>query len=138
MKHAAVGLSLFFVLGLTAPGFAQELKVAGTSVSVSAPGAAMATLTVVGPGGFEMQTFSKSGAAMLRLGSDGKLEDGTYTYEFTAATSEMVPNTNKLNNGRGQEPAMMHASMTKSGTFTVEKGRIIETPASGSESDKDG
>jgi hypothetical protein len=114
--------------------------VLGSAVGISLPGAANATLTITGPDGFYRQTFSRSGSVALQLGAAGRLPDGIYNYEVTAATGQKVPNRNTLDNGRGQEPAMVAVGVTRSGTFLVKNGAIVQTPATleGASGDRDG
>lgn len=104
---------------------AQTLRISGTAVGVSFPGASAATFSVTGPDGFQMRATSKSGNVGLQLGAAGPLVDGLYRYEATAAGGEMTKNTGTLDNGRGQEPGMVHVGLTASGTFRVERGRIV-------------
>ena len=137
MKRAALGLSACLALSLLTPGFAQDLKVSGTSVGITIPGTANSTLTVAGPQGFYMQNSSRSGSVALRLGAAGRLPDGTYKYEITAATGETTVNRNTLDNGRGVEPPVVYVGITKSGTFAVKGGAII-LPNESDDNDSDG
>ncbi|MGH6926328.1 MAG: hypothetical protein ACRED5_21575, partial [Propylenella sp.] len=108
MNRSAVLLSaICLALAVGGSGSAQELRVLGSAVSVSIPGTGSSTLTVTGPDGFYRQTFSRGGSVALQLGAAGRLPDGIYNYEVTAATGQKVPNRNTLDNGRGQEPAMV-------------------------------
>ena len=140
MNRATLALSACLALGIVSPVLAQNLTVMGSSVGVSLAGAGYSTLTVTGPDGFHMQTFSRGGSVALQLGAAGRLPDGIYNYEVTAAAGQKVPNRNTLDNGRGKEPAMVNVGVTRSGTFLVKNGAIMQPSAnqSNSQGDKDG
>jgi hypothetical protein len=126
MKFAAVFLSAGLVLGSAGSGLAQDLRVLGNAVGIAIPGTTNATLRVSGPNGFYMQTFSRSGSVALQLGAAGRLPDGLYHYEVTAATAQRVPNPNRLlNSGRMNEPAMVNVGTSRFGTFNVKNGAIV-------------
>jgi hypothetical protein len=73
-----------------------------------------------------MQTFSRSGSVALQLGAAGRLPDGLYHYEVTAATAQKVANPNRLmNSGRMNEPAMVNVGTSRFGTFNVKNGAIV-------------
>ena len=148
MRRNTLGLSLCVLLGLGTPSFALDLHIAGNSVAVSLPSAGHSTLTVSGPDGFHREAFSNGGSVALQLGAGGKLADGIYNYEVTAATGERTPNPNQdQNNGRTAEPPVVYVGVTESGTFTVENGVIVQAPkapagapgnSTGTSGDRDG
>ena len=136
MKRVTFGLSMCLVLGLGSAGLAQELTVSGTTVSISLPGAALATLNVIGPEGFHMEGASKTGSVSLKLGALGRLPDGAYDYHAAGATAEKASNRYALDNGRGSEPSMISAGVVASGTFFVKDG-AIHLPQKASDKDGD-
>jgi len=84
------------------------------------------TLRVVGPNGYSASEFSKRDIPALDLSKYGKLTDGNYTYEMTAASGNKVEVQSTLDNGRGLKgPKMVEESIVVSGSFTVRDGAIV-------------
>ena len=60
------------------------------------------TLVVAGPGGYRASKFVKSGPPQMNLARHGKVRDGRYSYEMSAALeNEFVDEDDQLDNGRG-------------------------------------
>jgi hypothetical protein len=130
MKAGTLALTIGLSLGLTAPGVAQTLSVSGGTLDVKLAGTRNATLTVTGPNDYYRQTFSPDKNIALNLAGLGRLADGIYTYEITAATGQTKPVTAGLDNGRGAlEPSVQNVGVTVAGTFQVKNGAIVVTPA---------
>ena len=132
MKAAAFGLAACLGVSLSGACPADELvaaeQVGGTSVGFVLKGAySNATLTVAGPGNFYAQTFSRGGAVALNLTQFGALPDGTYNYQLTAAGSAVAAAKGGLDDGRGDARKFtMQTPMSKSGTFNVKGGKIVD------------
>jgi len=87
-------------------------------------GLSNATLVVVAPNGRITSIQAASGTPVYEL-ERGAVQDGTYRYELSAATSEREEIVNPADNGRG-EPATSRAKpFTMTGSFTVTRGAII-------------
>jgi hypothetical protein len=126
MRFASALLGVGLVAAATGYSVAQDLRVLGSAVGMAIPGTTNATLRVSGPNGFYMQTFSRSGSVALQLGAAGRLPDGLYHYEVTAATAQRVPNPNRMmGSGRADEPAMVSVGTLRFGTFNVKNGAIV-------------
>ena len=83
------------------------------------------TLRVTGPNGYNASTYSKKGVPSLDLAGHGKLNDGTYRYEITAASGETVDMDTGLDNGRGDnERKTIQKGISVSGGFEVAEGKI--------------
>jgi hypothetical protein len=117
-------------------------QVGGTSVGFVLKGAySNATLTVAGPGDFQARAFSRGGAVALDLKQFGALPDGTYNYQLTAASSGTMQVGRGLDDGRGSaRKAAAHTAATKSGTFNVKGGKIVDygVPTQARRRDHDG
>ncbi len=100
------------------------------------------TVVVAGPNRFRAKAFSAKGAPVLELRKFGKVSDGLYKYEITAASRDKISLVNeKLNNGRGLKARKsVSRGVSTSGSFRIVKGRIAAedpTPESKRESDRD-
>ena len=84
------------------------------------------TLSIAGPNNFSATAFSKSGAPSIDLRRFGSVEDGTYTYQLTAATDEKVKSRARIDNGRDQASAEPLKGVSTSGTFNVKDGVIVK------------
>ena len=87
------------------------------------------TLMISGPADYYAEVFSRSGIPEISLGKHGKVVDGFFNYQMTAATSQVVEIVNRrLNNGRedilGKVPSKRNVGAALSGTFCVEDGKI--------------
>jgi hypothetical protein len=82
------------------------------------------TLNVVGPGGYAASASSKSGLPSLDLSKFGRVADGQYTYQLSAATGQVDTSTALLNNGRAKN-VRGRRSDGLSGVFLVKGGSIV-------------
>lgn len=115
--------------GIAGVAVAQDIS---ASISASGIGVASgkrlnnATIAIVGPNGFHLEQYSKSGNASMSLGGVSGLPDGWYNYEITAATGETVTDLSGLDNGRGPNaPKTMSKGTSSSGSFLVSNGKIV-------------
>ncbi len=101
----------------------------GSEVSFSLGGAySNSMLTISGPDGFIIRTFSKTGNPAVDLIKAKANVDGVYTYEITAASSETVTIRNPQNNGRGgADRGTMKRGVSATGSFVVKGGMIVDT-----------
>ncbi|PWV99111.1 hypothetical protein DFR52_104403 [Hoeflea marina] len=85
------------------------------------------TLTVTGPDGYLASAYAEKSAPSLDLGGSGKLADGQYHYQLTAADPSVMMKQVQLDNGRDKPaPDSVPASVTMSGVFTIRDGAIIK------------
>jgi hypothetical protein len=99
------------------------------------------TVTVVGPWNYHAEAFAKKGVPPIELERYGKVLDGLYHYELTAASSgKLVEVRPGLNNGRGQAPrTRQYQAAELTGSFRVEDGKILprdDTPEEESKPDQ--
>ena len=133
MKSVALGMAAAVVLALASAGLADDLKAeqkfSDTTIGFDLTGAYNnVTLSVVGPGDFHATAFSKTGAPSIDLRRSGAVEDGTYTYQLTAATDEKVKVRTRNDNGRDSATAREpQKGVAASGTFQVKDGAIVKT-----------
>ena len=136
MKSAAFGLATVLALGLSNPSLADDLaaaeQFADQSVGFLLKAAfANATLSVTGPNGFHASSYSKAGAVAIDLSKFGPLPDGTYNYEVTASSRELITVKAPVdNNGRERAREEQAVPVSMSGTFQVKDGTIVK-PSSG-------
>lgn len=127
-RGALLGAATLLSAALAGPGFAAQERFAGDVVQVFLDGKVHnTTLSVAGPGGFYAEAYAKKGVPMIKLSRYGKVDDGVYRWQVTAATSEMVDvRSNGLNNGRAASaPTRMNKGTSESGMFRVENGAIL-------------
>jgi len=132
MKTSAIGLAAGLALALSSACLADDLKAeqkfTETGVGFDLQGSySNATLTIAGPHDFHASAFAKTGAPSIDLRRFGAVEDGTYTYQLTAATDEKVKVRTRLDDGR--DPRTMTEplkSVATSGTFHVKDGMIVK------------
>jgi hypothetical protein len=144
MKASARGLVTALALTLSGACLADDLKAeqkfGDTTVGFDLAGQySNLTLTVAGPSDFHASAFSNSGAPTIDLSRFGAVEDGTYTYQLTAATPERVKSKRRLDDGRdahATREAQMGVAM--SGAFRVKDGAIVKlAPKKTSDSKRD-
>ena len=84
------------------------------------------TLKVSGPKGYHASEFIKNGSPKLNLTKHGKVRDGLYKYEITAALeNEFVELNNTLDNGRGDNAKdKLNKSVYQNGKFHIVDGEI--------------
>ncbi len=104
-------------------------KFSASSLGFEMQGASSAmrnvTLTVTGPNGYNASAFSSKGVPAIDLSSFGKLRNGMYRYQITAASEETVEMEPGLDNGRGDDDSnAMFKSVAMSGVFHVNGGAI--------------
>ncbi len=84
------------------------------------------TLRVAGPNGYTASAFSKRDVPSIELSKYGKLTDGVYQYEMTAASGEKIEIQSDLDDGRGgKSPKVIYKSIAVAGSFIVRDGKII-------------
>jgi hypothetical protein len=131
MTSAALGFAAGLTLCLAVDCLAEDMKVreqfAGTVVGFELGGAYdNVTLTITGPSDVDARVFSKRGAPSFDLRSIAPIQDGTYTYQLTAATQERTKRRNPLDNGRDRPAAgEERTAVATSGTFHVRNGVIV-------------
>ncbi len=109
MKTTILCLATCAAIGISSACLAHHMvsaeKLGGTKVGFLLKDLlGNATLTVSGPDSYHASAFSKSGALAIDLGESGRVEDGLYTYQITAATADLATVRTPLNNGRDKEP----------------------------------
>lgn len=83
------------------------------------------TVTIIGPNGYHANVFSKRNLPALKLPNYGKMLDGSYQYEITAASGETVEIQSQLDNGRGKnERNVLQRTIVVTGSFEVADGVI--------------
>ena len=100
----------------------------GTRVAFK-PGAkySNATLIVTGPADYQAEVFNRASLPSLDLRKYGKLVDGYFHYQLTAATDKKVEILNPgLNNGRDDIPGTKMLGANLSGVFCVKDGVIVK------------
>ncbi len=100
----------------------------GTRVSFK-PGArySNATLIITGPADYQAEVFNRSTLPSLDLRKYGKVVDGYFRYQLTAATDQKVEILNPgLNNGRDDIPGAKMLGANLSGVFCVKDGVIVK------------
>ncbi len=134
-----------FALSLTLAGAALaapdiEARVQPTSISFAGgQNYTNAVLTVTGPDGYVKEESALRGLPIFRLQTAGRLVDGYYQFALSAATDEVIPLRNKMDNGRGAGARTTeYRAFNMSGAFRVEKGLIVpvdETAGEGGDVD---
>ena len=85
------------------------------------------TLSISGPNGFSVSAQSERTAPVINLRKFGKVEDGRYSYQLTAATSKRIAVRTQLDNGRGDSAKNeLYAGVGTSGSFLVKDGVIYQ------------
>ncbi len=81
-------------------------------------------ITVTGPRDFSKRQEYSKGALDLQT---NELDDGNYNYEIVAVTSNKIPlRKDRLDNGRGEkERDYVYESVTQSGNFRIQNGKIV-------------
>lgn len=124
--------AIAFGIAFTATATAQDLKAAnrfaGAKLGFDLQGDyTNVTLTVTGPEGFATTAFSEKAAPVLDLAKAGRLPDGEYRYQLSAADTKTMVRQMPLDNGReGKAPDQMPASVAMSGVFSVKGGKVVE------------
>ena len=87
------------------------------------------TLRVAGPDGYQGEVYSARVLPTLRLEDHGRVPDGLYTYELTAATQERAVVASPRPSGSDGRPASAgvgFVGVSQNGSFRVADGRIVE------------
>jgi hypothetical protein len=143
MKSAPFAIAAALALAFASAGLADDLKAeqksGDTTIGFDLKGDySNVTLSVVGPGGFHASAFSRSGAPSIDLRRHGAVEDGTYTYQLTAATGEKVKVRTRSDDGRASGMAREpYKGVAMSGTFQVKDGAIVKASAPLGDSKRD-
>ncbi len=122
--------------GLITPVFSAEERFSGDVVQVVLAGQVHnTTLSIAGPGGYYAQAFAKAGSPMIKLSQHGKVADGIYIWQVTAATDEMIEVRDEgLRSGSTNNSGYRRASQgmitinkgtAESGSFRVQNGAIL-------------
>jgi hypothetical protein len=103
------------LLGAASAPLAQQLP----------PGGAYSNgvLTVLGANGFAASVHSRAG--LPALANFGRLPDGDYTYQLSAATNQVVKASSAETNGRRRAALGLRKGAAASGTFRVVGGAIV-------------
>jgi hypothetical protein len=142
MKLAAFGLAACFAVGISSTCWAQGLnatqKFTDTEVVFDITGPySNLMLTVSGPNGLNASAHHRTGSPVIDLRKLGKIDDGEYLYQLTAAIDEKVPDRSGLDNGRDGGPtASRLKSVSTSGQFQVKGGTIVKLDPSAREDAK--
>ena len=117
---------------------AQEIKISDNSIAFDLQELGNAVLTVSGPNDYQASAFAKAGEIVIRLDGEGKLEDGVYTYELTAASQETKRIRNPIDNGRGDDQrGEVRIGVRVSGAFPVLDGKAMPPQEADPRSDQD-
>lgn len=107
--------------GLMSPAFSAEELYYGDVVQIVLTGPVHNTmLSIAGPGDYYAQAYAEAGIPIIQLSEYGKVVDGTYIWEVTAATDELIEVQD-----RGLRGALRSRSSERgnsSGTVTINKG----------------
>jgi hypothetical protein len=137
----AASLSIFLAGACQADDMVAAEQVAGTTIGFVLKGSySNATLSVAGPNDFQASTFARGGAVVLELSKFGALADGTYNYQLTAAAGGIARVSTGGENGRSSTAkGVAQRAATKSGTFNIKSGKIIDygVPAQAGNRDRD-
>jgi hypothetical protein len=133
MKVAGFGAAAFVVATMAAvssPSKAAELRFeerfTKTKVGfVLLDDYSRGTLTVTGPNGFHVIVYSERAAPSIELERLGRLDDGIYTYQLTAASAGLMRIRTPLDDGRDGAVADSRETVAASGSFAVSRGVIV-------------
>ena len=132
MRFTSLGLAACLAAGVSSACPAQDLKaterLAGTQIGFD-PGASYSnyTLSVSGPNGFSASVSSSTGTPTIDLRRFGAFDDGTYSYQLTAASDEKIAMRTPLDNGRsGRAADSKLKAVALSGQFLVKGGTIVK------------
>lgn len=139
-KLRLAATAAFVAAGLMTPAFAADEHYSGDSVQITPTGKVFnVTLSIAGPGDFYAQSFAKSGTPTITLSKHGPVFDGTYIWQVTAATDELIEVRDKgMRSARAAgstqsfgfrraSPGMItiNKGMAESGSFRVANGTIL-------------
>ena len=138
MKPTAIGLAASLAIGLSTACWAEDMvasqQSSGTKIAfLLKDNFSSATMTISGPNGFFAHAFAKNGAIAVDLRRFGAIDDGTFTYQVTAAANDKIRIRTPLDNGRDRIVTERPRSASMSGTFSVVRGEIVATDATKTE-----
>ncbi len=121
---------------LDTPTISAEERFSGDVVQVVPDGQVFnTTLSIAGPNGYYAQAYAKAGTPMIKLSQHGKVADGIYIWQVTAATDEMIEVPDEgLRSGSSNSsgylstsPGMIRVNKgtAESGSFRVQNGSIL-------------
>jgi hypothetical protein len=142
MKSSRLGMAAMALMlssGCLADDLKAEQKFSESSVGFDLNGSySNVTLTIAGPNDFHASAFSANAAPTIDLRRFGSLEDGTYTYQLTAATPEKAKVRTRLDDGRDSHMAKEpQKSVATSGAFRVKDGAIVKSAPASTTSKRD-
>ncbi len=122
--------------GLITPALSAEERFSGDVVQVLLDGKVHnTTLSIAGPGGYYAQAYAKAGMPMIKLSRHGKVADGIYIWQVTAATEDLIEVRDKgLRSDRSNSSGYLSASpgmirinkgTAESGSFRIQNGSIL-------------
>ncbi len=126
----------FLATTLITPALSAEERFSGDVVQVVLDGQVYnTTLSVAGPNGYYAEAYSKAGSPMIKLSQHGKVADGLYIWQVTAATDELIevhdkglPSDSSNSSGyRRASPGIItiNKGTAESGSFRVQNGSIL-------------
>ncbi len=121
---------------LATPALSAEERFSGDVVQVVLAGQVFnTTLSIAGPGGYYAQAYAKAGTPMIKLSQHGKVADGVYIWQVSAATDELIEVRDKgLRSERSKSSGYLSASpgmirinkgTAESGSFRIQNGAIL-------------
>jgi hypothetical protein len=127
LKLISLAMTASFALAGALSAQEVEERIQNGALSFSGGnGFTNAMLKITGPGEFEAEQTASRGLPVFRAKNSGRLLDGMYQYELSAATDEKVKIKKPVDNGRGS--ATRDYTMKpfhKYGAFLVKKGTIV-------------
>lgn len=134
MKPAMAVAAACLAAGLASAARADDLtmdrKLAGSEMSFQTKGAYHDyTLSIAGPNNFHTVLTAKDRIPNVDLRRLGATQDGTYTYQLTAATDERIDSRDNADNGRDARARAPLKSVASSGSFRVQGGEIVKSDA---------
>jgi len=119
-------------MGLMNPAFSAEEEYYRDVVQIVFAGPVHnTTLSIVGPGDYYAQAYTEAGIPVIQLSEYGKVVDGTYIWQVTAATDELIEVQDDGLRSRSTEHGNSSGTMTinkgtaESGSFRVQNGVIL-------------
>ena len=113
------------------PAFSAEEQYFGDVVQIVLDGPVHnTTLSIVGPGDYYAQAYAEAGIPIIQLSEHGKVVEGTYIWQVTAATDELIEVPARDSSGT----MTINKGTAERGSFRVQNGVIL--PKSKSVEDK--
>ncbi len=128
MLHTTLALGLGLTLLAAPAALAQDVEVrlqAGSLSFTGGQGYTNAVLQITGPDDFETEETASRGLPVFRV-QGGRMKDGFYQYNLTAATDEKVEIKRQVDNGRGEaQRNYVLKPFHLSGMFEISRGTIV-------------